>query len=115
MPNPNPNDWELIDNGSFNGVAKWIRAFDDDEGTVEVKYQDVGSSRAAVEHNARSEGINRRADVWHVGHIPASVGLKWLVEEGISMWEPSHWDAVKKKLMDSDYRYLVPGMNRIIL
>lgn len=108
-------DWELLDNGQWNGVRKWMRATDDDEGTVEVKYEDIGASKAAVEENKRAEALNKRGEMWHVGHVPASVGLKWLAEEGIDMWDPSHWDAVKKKLMCSDYRHLVPGMNRILL
>lgn len=108
-------EWELLDDGRWNGLRKWMRASDDDHGTVEVKYEDVGSTRAAVEANKASEGINKRGDMWHVGHVPASVGLKWLAEEGIDMWNPEHWDRVKMKLMDSDYRHLVPGMNRIIL
>jgi hypothetical protein len=106
-------DWELIDDGSFNGVRKYIRATDDDEGTVQVRYE--GHDHGIVEENKRAEGINKRSDVWHVGHIPASVGLKWLVEEGIDLWNPDHSDAVSKKLMCSDYRHLVPGMNRIII
>jgi hypothetical protein len=108
-------DWEIIDDGRFNGLRKLLRATDDDEGTVEVKYEDVGSSRMAIEKNKASEGYNARGDMWCVGHVPASVGMKWLVEEGIDMWNPDHQDAVIKKLMDSDYRHLVPGMKRIIL
>lgn len=105
-------DWEVVDDGSFNGLRKSIRATDDDEGTVEIKYEDVGSTRAAVEAN--KNGIKQRGDIWHVGHVPASLGLKWLAEEGIDMWNPAHQDAVLKKLACSDYRHLVPGLNRII-
>lgn len=107
-------DWELIDDGTFNGVRKWLRATDDDEGTVEVKYEDVSAGQI-IEENKRAEAPNKRGEFWHVGHVPASLGMKWLVEEGIDMWRPDHWDAVKRKLMDSDYRHLVPGMARIIL
>ncbi len=106
-------EWEVIDDGRWNGLAKLIRA--DDEGTVEVKYQDVGSTDVVVEENKRAEGVNKRSELWHVGHIPASLGMKWLVEEGLDIWNPHHADGVRKKLMDSDYRHLVPGMNRIIL
>lgn len=105
-------DWELIDDGRFNGVRKWLRATDEDEGTVEVRYE--GHDHSVIEENKRSEGADKRSDMWHVGHVPASVGLKWLTEEGIDMWNPAHQDAVLKKLMDSDYRHLVPGLNRII-
>lgn len=106
------SDWELLDDGSFNGVRKWINSTDDDEGTVQVRYE--GLDHAIIEDNKRSEGVNRQSDLWHVGHIPASLGLKWLTEEGVDMWNPHHQDAVLKKLMDSDYRHLVPGLNRII-
>jgi hypothetical protein len=110
----NPNDWQLIDDGSFNGVRKWIRAFDEDEGTVQVRYEGMDHEQI-IEENKRAEAPDKRSDLWHVGHIPASVGLKWLVEEGIDLWNPHHADAVKKKLMDSDYRHLVPGLARIII
>ena len=106
------SDWEVIDDGSWNGVRKLLRATDDDEGTVEVKYE--GYDHAVIEDNKRSEAINRKSEMWHVGHVPASVGLKWLAEEGIDMWNPAHQDAVLKKLACSDYRHLVPGLNRII-
>lgn len=103
---------ELIDDGSFNGVKKYISA--DDQGNVQVRYEghDVP---AILEHNKQSEGRNKRSDFWHIGHIPASVGLKWLVEEGLDMWNPDHQDGLMKKLMDSDYRHLVPGHQRIII
>lgn len=106
--------WETIDDGSWNGLKKSIRSSGDDEGTVEVKYEDV-SGGAIIEENKRADTHKVSKDLWHVGHIPASLGLKWLVEEGIDMWNPNHSDALKKKLMDSDYRHLVPGMQRIIL
>lgn len=104
------NSWEQIDDGSFNGVKKFLRA--DDEGNVQVRYE--GHDHEIVEQNKRAEGVNKSKDVWHVGHIPASLGLKWLVEEGLDMWNPAHQDGVMRKLMDSDYRHLVPGMSRII-
>ena len=105
--------WELLDDGSFNGLRKWMRATDEDEGTVQIKYEDVGGDQV-IERNKRADTHKVDKDMWHVGSIPASVGMKWLVEEGIDMWNPNHADAVKRKLMDSDYRHLVPGMQRII-
>lgn len=105
--------WEVIDDGSWNGLKKSIRSTDADEGTVEVKYEDV-SGGEVIERNKRADTHKIGKDVWHVGSIPASVGMKWLVEEGIDMWNPEHRPAVMRKLMDSDYRHLVPGMGRII-
>lgn len=108
--------WEVIDTGSWNGLRKSIRSNPLDPDAVEVKYEDVHGD-VIIEENKRAETHKVSKDVWHVGHIPASVGMKWLVEEGVDMWssEPEMRQRVLRKLMDSDYRHLVPGMGRIIL
>lgn len=91
-----------------------MNATDDDDGTVQIRTVGVGEQQI-IEENKAAEAPDKRSELWHVGHIPASLGLKWLAEEGIDMWNPHHMDAVKKKLMDSDYRHLVPGQARIII
>jgi hypothetical protein len=108
--------WEVIDDGAWNGLRKLLRSDPNDPDAVQVKYQDV-SGGAIIEENKRAETHKTSKDVWHVGHIPASVGMKWLVEEGVDMWssDPDMKKRVMRKLMDSDYRYLVPGMGRIRL
>lgn len=107
-------DWEVIDDGSFNGLKKSIRGTEEDHGSVEVKYEDV-SRGALVEQNKRADTHKVDKEMWHVGHIPASVGLKWLIEEQIDIWDPNEemQKRVTRKLMDSDYRHLVPGMSKI--
>jgi hypothetical protein len=110
----NASDWELLDDGSWNGVRKWIRGTDEDHGSVQVKYEGLDVD-PIIEQNKRADAYDKRSDVWHVGHIPASVGLKWLVEEGLDLWNPNHQEGIMRKLMDSDYRHLVPGMARIIM
>lgn len=52
-------------------------------------------------------------DFWHVATIPAGVQMKWLVEEGIDVWKPDDWPAVKRKLNDPEYRYLRTGHFRV--
>lgn len=108
--------WEVIDDGSWNGLKKSIRSDVHDPDTVQIKYEDV-SGGAIIEENKRAETHKVSKDLWHVGHIPASVGMKWLVEEGIDMWsqDPDMRRRVMRKLMDSDYRHLVPGMGKIHL
>jgi hypothetical protein len=108
--------WEVIDDGAWNGLKKSIRSNPLDPDAVEVKYEDV-SGGAIIEENKRAETHKVDKDLWHVGHIPASVGMKWLVEEGVDIWspDPDQKRRVLQKLMCSDYRYLVPGMNRISL
>lgn len=106
--------WEIIDDGSWNGVKKSIRSVGEDD--VEVKYEGVGEN-AIIEENKRAETHKVSKDMWHVAHIPASVGMKWLVEDGIDMWstDPDMRKRVMRRVLDSDYRHLVPGLNRIIL
>jgi hypothetical protein len=108
--------WEVVDDGSWNGLRKLLRSSGDDEGTVEVKYEDV-SGGAIIEENKRAETHKVDKDLWHVAHIPASVCVKWLVEEGLDVHssDPDMRRRLMRKLMDSDYRHLAPGMNRIIL
>jgi hypothetical protein len=109
---PSPSDWEQIDDGSWNGVKKFIRA--DDEDNVQVRYEDFDTERVTRFNKEAETSKGKGSDFWHVGHIPASVGLKWLAEEGLDMWNPAHMDGVLKKLECSDYRHLIPGMQRII-
>jgi hypothetical protein len=108
--------WEVIDDGKWNGLRKLLRSDPNDPDTVQVMYEDV-SGGAVVEENKRAETHKVDKDLWHVGHIPASVGMKWIVDEGIDMWsgDPDMKRRVLRKLMDSDYRHLVPGMGRIQL
>lgn len=103
---------ELIDDGSWNGVKKYLSA--NDEGDVQVRYEGHDSD-VIMDRNKAAAGRKKSDELWHIGHIPASVGLKWLAEEGLDLWNPHHADGITKKLMDSDYRYLVPGMHRIII
>lgn len=50
---------------------------------------------------------------WHVATIPVGIQYKWLREDGINIFNKAHWPAVKRKLMDPDYRYLRTGMGRL--
>ena len=107
--------WQMIDDGAWNGVRKFIRASDEDEGTVQVRYE--GHDSEIIEQNKRADAPDKRSEMWHVGHVPASLGLKWLAEEGIDIWsgDPDMQKRVIKKLMCTDYRHLVPGLARIRL
>lgn len=60
-------------------------------------------------HGLRSGGItdyNRKRDVWHAATVPETVILKWRFEDGIDIYNPDHFDAVRKKLNDPEWAYL---------
>lgn len=101
-----PSDWQLIDDGRFNGVKKFIRSGDDPD-SVQVRYE--GHDIAPIiEANkaAQAEGFDRRGDMWHAARIPVSVMYEWLVKFGINAWNPEHQDRVMALLNSNDYRYL---------
>lgn len=106
-------DWEVIDDGAWNGLRRLARYSEEDEGTVEVKTEAL--DYGIIEDNKRAESVDKRQDLWKVGHIPASVALKWLVEDGLDIWNPDHHEWKMRRLMDSDWRHLVPGLDRIIM
>jgi hypothetical protein len=108
--------WEVIDDGAWNGVRKSIRSNPLDPDAVEVKHEDVGS-RFIIEENKRAETHKVSKDMWHVGRIPGWVLHKWRVEEGIDIYspDPDMRKRVLKKLMDGDWRALVPGGSRLSL
>ena len=101
------SNWEQIDDGSFNGVKKFIRSSDEDEGTVQVRYDgyDVpliiaDNKRAQNDHSGKmGDGLHRAAT------IPASVLIEWIAKDGKQAvyLDP---DYLTRKLNDPDWRYL---------
>lgn len=103
------SDWELVDDGSFNGLRKYIRSSDEDEGTVQVRYESYDVP-IILERNkaAQSEWSGRfgKGELHHAAHIPASVLLKWVIEDGpIAMKRDPEY--LKRKLNDPEWKYLL--------
>ena len=104
---PSPSDWELIDDGSFNGVRKYISATDEDEGTVSVRYDGydiplilASNKRAQNDHSGKlGDGLH------HAATIPASIMIKWVAEDGRKAvyCDPEY---LARKLNDPDWKYL---------
>jgi hypothetical protein len=98
-------DWQLIDDGSFNGVKKFIRA--DDEDNVQVRYEGHDHSIIDANKQAQVDTLNTRmGEMEKVASIPVSVMYEWLTKFGVNAWNPAHQDAVVRLLNCSDYRYL---------
>lgn len=102
---PSGSDWQLIDDGSFNGVKKFIRSTGED--SVQVRYE--GHDAAPImdaNKSAQADGFNKTSEMWHAARIPTSVMYKWFAEHGVKAWDPTHMDGVKKLLNSNEYRYL---------
>ena len=104
---PSANDWQLIDDGSWNGLRKWIRSSDEDEGTVQVAYDQVNLQDYLDSNKAaQNESFDRKSEMWHAASIPPIVLMEWLTKHGVKAWDPNHADGVKRLLNSSDYAYL---------
>lgn len=92
---------------------------DYDHETKQTTIQTVQDVEPYLERNKRlmsSEDYGKggiKSGWWHVASIPNSVIEKWLIEDGIDVFNKDHWPKVKRKLMDPDYRYLRTSAGRI--
>lgn len=101
------SDWELVDDGSFNGLRKWMRASDEDEGTVQVSYEQVNLKQLLDDNKrAQNETLDRKGDFWHAAKIPPIIEVEWLTKYGVRLNDPNHGPAIKRLLNSSDYAYL---------
>lgn len=98
------------------------RHFDFDPLTgMTTTFEDLGGDKFALHYeqdveqilDSNKEKANMGRDyyaqddeMWRVASIPASVQMKWLVEEGIDIYNADHSDRVKKKLNDPDWMHL---------
>lgn len=102
------SDWEMIDDGSFNGLRKWIRSSDEGEGTVQVSYEQLGLGQM-LDDNKRAQNhgeLNRSGEMWHAAKVPAIVLLEWMTKYGIDASNPNHAAGVKRLLNSNEYAHL---------
>jgi hypothetical protein len=101
------SQWEMVDDGSFNGVAKHIRGLDD--GSVDVKHTFLNSS-SIIDANKRAQidSMNTRMGdgLEKVASIPMTVVYEWIRDHGVNLYDPNHRQGVERLLNSSDYRYL---------
>lgn len=100
------SDWELIDDGSWNGLRKWIRSSDEDEGTVQVAYDQVNLKEYLDDNKRASNDFRKSGDMWHAASIPPIVLMEWVTKHGVRAWDQNHAAGVKRLLNSSEYAYL---------
>lgn len=88
-----------------NGI-KTTMEIDGDKTNIS-KSQDV---EALLDFNkAKSNELRKdiHSDAYnHVASIPAILQVKWLQEEGLNIYNPTHAERLKRKLNSNEYRYL---------
>lgn len=98
----------LLSHNPDSGVSCY---FDQDLITGEIllshEYADVSSNLDLAKEMRNDFGANqRKEEMWHLAHIPMPVISKWLLEDGINVFNKEHWPQVRRKLNDPDYAYL---------
>ena len=84
--------------------------FDEQTDAITLEYeQDVESVLEAAKTAQNTPEYSRQGiknEMWHYGTIPNILITKWLVEEGINVYDDNDWKKVWQKLNDPDYKYL---------
>lgn len=93
----------------MTGIACVIEFDDLDPRKFRIVHQQDVEPIIEMNKKLQNEADYKRGGIkqgWqHVAHIPDIVVMKWL-QEGIDVMKSEHWPAVRRKLMDPEYRYL---------
>lgn len=104
---------EKIDFDQLTGIGTFV---DFADGKMSISY--VGDPTATIESNKESqknEELLKRGmkeSFVKVASIDPIVQLKWL-QEGIDVMNPDHWDKVRQKLNDPEWRYTRTTLTRV--
>ena len=98
--------WEMLDDGSFNGTRKYIRSSDEDEGTVQNRYEGMDIPLILAKNKQDQNDFSGRLGdgLHHAARVPNSILLEWFFADGV--WAPDDMEYMSRKLNDPDWRYL---------
>ena len=103
----------LLDHDPVSGLTEYHSYDPATDTTVIETVQDVAPvlERNKALQNADDGGWSPTRELRRAASIPDILVLKWRNEEGIDVFDPNHWPAVKRKLNSSEYRWLrtAPG------
>lgn len=96
----------LFSRDPARGLDIWWE--DTPEGFVLHYQQDA---EPVIESNKVKQSAGRAyyaadSEMWRVASIPIGIQYKWMIEDGIDVLNPDHWQRVQRKLNDPDWRYL---------
>lgn len=100
---------ELLSYDPITGLRTWFD-YDASTDTTELYYdQEVDDILELNKAMANDEDYSKngiKQGWWHIGSIPASLIMKWRVEEGIDVYNKDHTKRVLAKLNDADFSRL---------
>lgn len=102
-------DKRLLSHDPLTGLSEY-HSYDPDTDTTIIQtvgdclpYLEANKERANSDEFSR-EGIKR--EFWLYASIPPALQVKFLIEDGIDVYNRQHSDRLFRKLNDPDYRYL---------
>ena len=105
----------LFSHDTATGITTWFEG--DGEGGFRLTYESdvepVLEQNVALYNHGHDGWASKAREFKHVAEIPMSLILKWQVEEGIDVFDPNDWPAVKKKLNDHNWLKLRTSPGRI--
>lgn len=103
----------LLESDPVTGLTEYHHYDSATDRTVIETVQDVEPilERNKALQSEDAGGWSPTRELRRAATIPDIVILKWRREEGIDVYDPDHWPAVKRKLNSSEYRWLrtAPG------
>jgi hypothetical protein len=73
--------------------------------TTKQNLDDIFRSNKAA-FNGYDRHLARASEMRRVASIPNVVIEKWLTEDGVNVYNPDHWPAVRRKLNSAENRFL---------
>jgi hypothetical protein len=100
---------ELFSHDPVTGMTVWFDYNElTDETTLEYS-QDVEpilefNKSLANDPEVTKHGIKN--EMWLYASIPNGIAMKWLIEEGLDIYDDNAWPQISRKLNDPQYAYL---------
>ena len=100
---------ELFSYDSTTGMSIW---FDYNELTDEVTLEYEQDTEPVLEANkiqANDTDFSKQGikdEMWKYASIPVGLQTKWLIEEGLDVYDDNAWPQIFRKLNDPQYAYL---------
>lgn len=106
----------LLDHDPASGVTTWFHWNDLDQKYSLEYVQDEKpwlevNKKLFNEPDYKTKGM--KDSFLHKAQIPVGVQTKWLIEEGIDIYNEDHWPKVRAKLNSPEYRYLLVTHGRL--
>lgn len=100
---------ELFSHDPTTGMTVWFDYNElTDEAVLEYE-QDVEPILELNKKLANDDDVTREGfknGFYQVASIPTGIQMKWLVEEGLDIYDDNAWPQIKAKLNDPQYKHL---------